>query len=68
MFVVTVVAEYQMAMAVWRWCDCTSAVTRSCSDSSSCLLSFISIAINRYFRTPEGNERLGRTIHIFFGD
>ena len=49
-------------------CDCTSAVTRSGSDSSSCLLSFISIAINRYFRTPKGNERLGRTIHIFFGD
>ena len=52
-----------MAMVVWLY---ISSHTRSGSDSSSCLLSFISLAIDRYFRTPEGWwETESHFSHIF---
>ena len=51
------------------WCDCTSAVTRSGSDSSSCcLLSFIfSLSID-ILKPRRGDEGLSRTFLIFFGE
>ena len=55
--------DCMMAMVVWLY---ISSHTRSGSDSSSCLLSFISLAIDRYFRTPEGWwETESHFSHIF---